>query len=72
MLELDAEAYDEDKYYDDKTGEALETRLVEKAEEEEEELDYMMKLGVGEEVDGDLECWEKTGKGSSVEEVREG
>ena len=45
--------YDEDEYYDDKTGRALEPRLVEKAAAE--EIDYMMKLEVGQEVN-EQEC----------------
>ena len=52
--------YDEDEYYDDKTGRVLEPRLVEEADTE--EIDYMMKLEVGQEVD-EQECWTMTGKG---------
>ena len=40
--------YDADEYYDNKTGRALEPRLAEKAEAE--EIDYMMKLEVCQEV----------------------
>jgi hypothetical protein len=60
--------YDEDEYYDDKTGRALEPRLVEKAEAE--EIDYMMKLEVGQEVN-EQECWTMTVNGASDNKVRE-
>jgi hypothetical protein len=51
--------FGEGEYFDDRTGDVLDSSLVMRAEAE--ELEYMVHLGVGDEVD-EQECWDKTGK----------
>ena len=47
------------EYYDDRTGDVLDSNLVMKAEAE--ELEYMRHLGVADEVE-EQECWDMTGR----------
>ena len=53
------EEYFEEEHFDDKTGEKLNPGLV--AEAENEEIEFMKRIGVGEECE-ERECWEMTGK----------
>ena len=56
--EYEEVAWDPD-YFDDRTGEMLDIKLVKAAENE--EIAFMHKIKVGEECDPD-ECWKMTGK----------
>jgi len=57
--EFDEEEEESSMFVDDKTGDKLDAKLVEKAEEE--EIEFMIKIELGVECDVS-ECWEKTGK----------
>jgi hypothetical protein len=56
--EYEEAAWDPD-YFDDRTGEMLDAKLVKAAEDE--EINFMNKIKVGEECDPE-ECWEMTGR----------